>query len=68
MVSVSDVIQQDLKLCQTFLKQAKQGINMNVFTHRFPTHVAVTDPCEVGLYTLLSNGMAARWEIPKQLQ
>ena len=41
---------------------------MNIFTYRFPTHVANTDPCEVGLGTLLFNGMAARWEIPKHLQ
>ena len=32
------------------------------------THVAVTDACETGLGILLSNGMAARWEISKHLQ
>ena len=68
MVSVSYVIRQDLKLWQFFLKQTKQGINMNLLTYRFPTHVAVTDACEAGLGILLSNGMAARWDIPKYLQ
>ena len=41
---------------------------MNLLTYHFPTHAAVTDACEVGLGILLSNGMAARWEIPKHLQ
>ena len=68
MVSISNAISQDLKLWQKFLKQAKQGINMNLLTYRFPTHVAVTDACEAGLGILLSNGMAVRWEIPKHLQ
>ena len=68
MVRVSNIIRQDLKLWKRFLTQAKQGINMNLLTYRFPTHVAVTDACEAGLGILLSNGMAARWEIPKHLQ
>ena len=41
---------------------------MNLLTYRLPTLVAVTDTCEAGLGILLSNGMAARWEIPKHLQ
>ena len=59
MVSISNVIIQDLKLWKKFLNQAKQGINMNLLTYRFPTIVAVTDACEAGLGILLSNGMAA---------
>ena len=43
MVSISNVIIQDLKLWKKFVNQAKQGINMNLLTYRFPTIVAVTD-------------------------
>jgi hypothetical protein len=59
----------DLRLWLRFLKQANDGINLNLLTYRAPTRILRTDAClhGIGGYNLQS-GKAWRWELPPDLR
>ena len=59
----------DLRLWKAFLKEANQGIDMNLLTFRRPDHFSITDACTTGLGGFsASSGRGWRWHIPEELQ
>ena len=57
----------DLKLMQTFLDRARQGIDMNLITYRKPTHVYRSDSCPAGVGGYIHQGFAWRYYLPDNL-
>jgi hypothetical protein len=58
----------DLHLFLSFLKQAKDGISLNLVTFRKPTHIYRDDACEHGIGGYSKDGRFWRWEIPEELR
>ena len=50
------------------IDMAKQGININLLTHRLPTHVYRTDASEQGMGGYSADGIAWRFQIPVKLR
>ena len=67
-ITISKRLKHDLELWLKFLKDAFEGISMNLLTFRQPTHCYRTDSCELGLGGFSSAGKAWRWIIPKELR
>jgi hypothetical protein len=64
-LELPDEIIQDLKLWQTFLVKANQGVSINLVTTRKPTRICWSDSCPFGMggYSL-ATGKAWRIRIP----
>ena len=59
----------ELKLSQSFLKRAHDGINMNVLTFREPNRIYIGDASEHGLGGMsIKSGKAWRYLIPPKLR
>ena len=59
----------DLGLWLRFLRQATNGISLNLITFRLPTHIGCSDACEHGIGGFsATTGVAWRWEIPLELR
>ena len=58
----------DLSFWKIILRQAQQGIPLNLLTYREPTHCYKADACEIGLGGYSLAGRAWRWKIPTNLQ
>jgi hypothetical protein len=60
---------EELKLSQSFLKRAHEGINMNLLTFREPTRIYIGDASEHGLGGMsLKSGKAWRYLISMKLR
>ena len=59
----------DLRLWQSFLQFAHQGISLNLLSFRLPSHILRSDACEHGLGGFsATTGIAWRWELPVELR
>ena len=63
-ITISKRLEHDLELWLKFLKDAHEGISMNLLTFRQPSRCHRTDSCELGLGGFSSVGKAWRWIIP----
>jgi hypothetical protein len=67
-IRLSDDCREDLLLMLWFLQIARQGMDMNLIAFRCPTHVFWLDFCPFGLGGYSDEGLAWRFEIPKDLR
>ena len=67
-VKVKQTHLDDLELMLFFLQTVHKGINLNLITHRRPTHIYFQDACPVGLGGYNHLGKCWRWRIPTHLQ
>ena len=67
-IPISKRLEHDLELWLKFLRDAFEGISMNLLTFRQPTKCYRTDSCELGLGGFSSAGKGWRWIIPEWLR
>jgi hypothetical protein len=65
----NESLPRDLKLWLYFLKQAVNGISLNLLTFCHPTHIGCSNASEHGIGGFsATTGIAWRWEIPLKLR
>ena len=67
-IPISKRLEHDLELWLKFLRDAFEGISMNLLTFRQPSKCYRTDSCELGLGGFSSAGKGWRWIIPEWLR
>jgi len=67
-IKVTSIYAEDLKLMLFFLREARDGIDMNLIAYRKPTHVYRSDSCPRGLGGYSHEGWAWRYYLPPHLQ
>jgi hypothetical protein len=65
---IPQAVEDDLRLFLLFLKQACDGISLNLITFRRPTHIYRADACDHGIGGYSKRGRFWRWEIPPNLR
>jgi hypothetical protein len=68
MVKIPPSCVEDLLLLRKFIVWAREGVDMNLLTHRMPTWVHRGDSCPIGMGYHNHWGFAWRWLIPEHLQ
>jgi hypothetical protein len=68
MVNIPPSCVEDLQLLRKFIEWAREGVDINILTHRLPTWVHRGDSCPISLGGYNHWGHAWRWPIPPDLQ
>ncbi len=67
-VRINRIVKEDLKLAQSFIIRANQGISLNLLTFRKPDVVYICDASEYGLGGFATHGRAWSYQIPLEFR